>query len=242
LQNILKISETDSTNLYLRKLLNVSDLPNFFCVFTDFQTSGRGQQGTTWKSNKGENLLFSFLIHSQKIPLEKQFLISEMVSIGICNALKKNNLDTKIKWANDIFYNNKKLAGILIETIISGDKMKYAIVGVGLNVNQIEFSNLPNAISLRQIFGKKFDNQAILENILTEISILFENFDINYPENLQKKYFELLYRNSGYHIFEDKNEKFYAKILSVAPDGCLNLLTDKGLEKSFYFKEVKFSE
>ena len=241
MQNILKISETDSTNLYLRKLLNDSDLPDFFCVSADFQMSGRGQQGTIWESNRGENLLFSFLIHSEKIPLEKQFLLSEIVSIGICNALRNSNLDTKIKWANDIFYQDKKLAGILIETIISGDKMKYAIVGVGLNVNQIEFSkDLSNAISMRQILDKEVDCQAILENILTEIYNLFETFDVNNSEDLQKKYFELLYRNSGYHLFEKKGEKFYAKILSVAPDGCLKLLTDKGLEKSFYFKEVKF--
>ena len=241
MQNILKISETDSTNLYLRKLLNDSDLPNFFCISADFQTSGRGQQGTTWQSNRGENLLFSFLIHSEKIPLDKQFFLSEIVSIGICNALKNSGLDAKIKWANDIFYQDKKLAGILIETIISGDKMKYAIVGVGLNVNQIEFSeNLPHAISLRQILGKEVDCQAILENILMKISVLFENFDVNNSDDLQKKYFNLLYRNSGYYLFEEKNEKIYAKILSVDSDGCLKLLTDKGLEKSFYFKEVKF--
>ena len=238
---IQKIGETDSTNLYLRKLLNESDLPNFFCVSTDFQTNGRGQQGTVWESNRGENLLFSFLIHSEKIPLNQQFLLSEIVSIGMCNALKYSNLDTKIKWANDIFYQDKKLAGILIETIIAGGKMKYAIVGVGLNVNQTEFSeNLPNAISLRQIFGKELDKQTILENILTEISVLFENFDLKNSDDFQKKYFELLYRNSGYHLFEEKNDKFYAKILSVAPDGCLKLLTDNNLEKSFYFKEVKF--
>ena len=241
MQNIIKISEIDSTNLYLRKLLNESDLPNFFCVSADFQTNGRGQQGTIWEANRGENLLFSFLIHSEKIPITQQFLLSQIVSVGICNALKDSGLDTKIKWANDIFYQDKKLAGILIETIISGDKMKYAIVGVGLNVNQSAFSeNLPNAISLRQILGKKIDCQAILENILTEIYKLFENFDIKNSENLQKKYFELLYRNSGYHLFEEKNEKFYAKILSVASDGCLKLLTDNDLEKSFYFKEIKF--
>ena len=239
--NFLKISETDSTNLYLRKLLKEKDLPNFFCVSADFQTKGRGQNGTIWESNRGENLLFSFLIHSEKIPLDKQFLLSEIVSIGICNAMKKHNLDTKIKWANDIFYQDKKLAGILIETIILGNKMKYAIVGIGLNVNQIEFSNdLPNAISLRQIFNKWCDCQEILNTILMEISILFETFDLKNRENLQKKYFELLYRNNGYHLFEDKNENFYAKILSVAPDGCLKLLTDKGLKKKFYFKEVKF--
>jgi len=238
---MIKILETDSTNLYLRKLLNESDLPNFFCVYADFQTSGRGQKGTVWESNRGENLLFSFLIHSEKIPIEKQFLLSEIVSIGICNALKHSGLDVKIKWANDIFYQNKKLSGILIETIIVGEKMKYAIVGVGLNVNQIEFSeNLPNVVSLRQIFEKKLDCQAILKNILIEISILFENFDVKNFDDLQKKYFELLYRNSGYHLFEEKNEKFYAKILSVGSDGCLKLLTDNNLEKSFYFKEVKF--
>jgi len=241
MQNVIKIPKIDSTNLYLRRLLNKSDLPSFFCVSTDFQTSGRGQQGTIWEANRGENLLFSFLIHSEKIPPDKQFLLSEIVSIGICNALKNNGLNTTIKWANDIFFEDKKLAGILIETIISGDKMKYAIVGVGLNINQMEFSkNLSNAVSLRQILGKKLDCQVILENILKEISLLFENFDIRNSDDLQKKYFELLYRNSGYHFFEKNNEKFYAKILSVSSDGCLKLLTDKGLEKNFYFKEVRF--
>jgi len=243
MQNILKISETDSTNLYLRKLLNDSDLPNFFCVYADFQTNGRGQQGTNWQSKRGENLLCSFVIRTPKIPLDKHFLLSEIVSVGICNTLKKNNLDVRIKWANDIFFKDKKLAGILIETIVCGNKMKYAIVGVGLNVNQIVFpENLPNAISLRQILGQQLDNRVVLESILTEIHKLFDNFDVKNSENLQKRYFDLMYRNCGYHIFEDKNEKFFAKILSVAPDGCLKLLTNNNIEKSFYFKEVKFSE
>jgi BirA family biotin operon repressor/biotin-[acetyl-CoA-carboxylase] ligase len=238
---ILKISETASTNLYLRNLLNDSELPNGFCVSADFQTSGRGQKGTIWEAEKGENLLFSFLIHSEKIPLEKQFLLSEIVSIEICNALKTIGLNTKIKWGNDIFFDDKKLAGILIETLIANGKMKYAIIGAGLNVNQKDFpKNLPNAISIYQILGYKVDCEAILKNILTGILSSFEHFNIENSTNLQKKYFDLLYRNDGFHLFEAQNKKFSAKIISVAPDGCLKLLTDNKLERNFYFKEVKF--
>jgi BirA family biotin operon repressor/biotin-[acetyl-CoA-carboxylase] ligase len=239
--NIHKITETDSTNLYLRKLLNNSDLPDGFCVSADFQTNGRGQKDSVWEAKKGENLLFSFLLNSEKIPPTQQFLLSEIVSTGMCNALKNIGLQAEIKWANDIFFQNKKLAGILIETIILGEKMKYAIVGIGLNVNQTDFSeNLPYAVSLHQILGYKLDCQMLLENILTEILKIFKDFDKKNSDDLQKKYFELLYRNSGFHFFEEKNNKFRAKILSVAPDGCLKLLTDNNIERSFYFKEIKF--
>ncbi|MDR3226315.1 MAG: biotin--[acetyl-CoA-carboxylase] ligase [Prevotellaceae bacterium] len=235
------LTTVDSTNNYLKKLASEHILPDGYCVCADFQTLGRGQVDSNWESAKGENLLFSIYFEAGKIPLNEQFLLSEIVSVGIGNALKKYVPDVKIKWANDIFVNNKKLAGILIETVIQNSKMKYAIVGVGLNVNQLEFiQNRTTAISLRQILGKQIDRDELLTELLTEINLLYGNFEVNSKYNLENEYFKLLCRTDNFYEYSSEGETFRAKIVSVDSDGCLNLLTDKDLIRKFYFKQVKF--
>ncbi|MDR3327118.1 MAG: biotin--[acetyl-CoA-carboxylase] ligase [Prevotellaceae bacterium] len=235
------LTTVDSTNNYLKNLANKHILPNGYCVCADFQTSGRGQTDSSWESAKGENLLFSVYFETGKIPLNEQFLLSEIVSVSIGNALKKYVPDVKIKWANDIFVRDKKLAGILIETVIQNNKMKYAIVGVGLNVNQLEFvQNRTTAISLRQILGRRLDHDKLLTELLTELNSLYENFEIGKKCSLENEYFKLLYRTDNFYEYSSDDEIFRAKIVSVDSDGCLNLLTDKNFIRKFYFKQVKF--
>ncbi|MDR0831154.1 MAG: biotin--[acetyl-CoA-carboxylase] ligase [Prevotellaceae bacterium] len=232
---------TDSTSVYLRNLLKDGDLPDKYCVCADFQTVGRGQMGTVWESNKGENLLFSVYLKTAKIPVNQQFLLSEIVALGIISALKKYLPEIKIKWANDIYFQDKKLCGVLVENVIAGSQMKYSIIGIGLNINQLYFSEkTSNAISLRKILNKKFDLKVILQEVLNEIFTLFDNFLPEKSEDLQRQYFENLYRNSGFFPYSADGENFNAKIVSVDADGRLNLLTDNGIEKSFYFKQVQF--
>ncbi|MDR1543491.1 MAG: biotin--[acetyl-CoA-carboxylase] ligase [Prevotellaceae bacterium] len=237
---IQKLQTINSTSAYLSGLLKNSELPDRYCVCADFQTSGRGQAGS-WEAENGKNLLFSFYLKTDKIPLQSQFLLSEIVALGILSALKKYLPEIKIKWANDIFYQDKKLCGILVEPAVLGNKMKHAVVGIGLNVNQSVFlQNSETATSLKIVLQRDFDLNAILEEILMEIFSLYDHFSTENSAELQKNYFENLYRNSGFHFFEAYNEIFKAKVLSVNSDGRLNLLTNNGLERNFYFKEVKF--
>ena len=235
------LDSIDSTNIYLSNLLENNDLPNGYCIVANFQTAGRGQVGNVWESEKGQNLLFSILLKTEKIPLNEQFMLSKIVSIAIYNVLKNNGIETKIKYPNDIFYEDKKLAGILIENKIVGNKMKNSIVGIGLNVNQLEFvENKYTAISMRNITKIIYEKKIILQSLINQIVLLLNNFEINNKDWYETEYFKHLYRNSGYFSYEANNEVFEAKIISVSPNGKLKLLTNNNIEKDFCFKEVKF--
>lgn len=241
--DILLLDTVDSTNRYLADMLKNGLLPNGYCVCSEFQESGRGQVGNVWESQKGQNLLISILLHSEKIPLDKQFLLSKVVSIAICQFLEKNSISAKIKYPNDIFYGDKKIAGILIENQITGNKMKYSIVGIGLNVNQLEFeaNNSRTATSMRQITGIIYDRQLLLSNLRSLIVDLVEDFDVEHKDFYKKLYFANLYRRDGFYKYETADgETFEAKIVDIADDGMLQLITDNGIEYNFYFKQVRF--
>lgn len=234
----LYITQTKSTNALCWELNREETLPEGFVLHTDFQTEGKGQPGNTWESATGKNLLFSVVLHPFQIPMEELFLISELVSVAIKNALDEYCSSISIKWPNDIYWNNKKLAGILIENSLQGNKINTVVIGIGLNVNQKEFkSEAPNPVSLLQITGKRQNRQQLLEQICENILSLYKGFDKN---KIQNEYAASLYRKEGYHSFQAEDELFLAKIIEVYPDGQLELETDKGKRKSFYFKEVKF--
>jgi BirA family biotin operon repressor/biotin-[acetyl-CoA-carboxylase] ligase len=166
------------------------------------------------------------------------FLISQLVSVAIKNALDEYCSNISIKWPNDIYWNNKKLAGILIENSLQGNKIKTVVIGIGLNVNQNGFeSNAPNPVSLLQITGKRQNRQQLLQQICQNILSLYKGFD---KDKIRNEYAASLYRKEGYHSFRAESGLFLAKIIEVCSDGQLELETDKGERKSFYFKEVKF--
>ena len=169
MKNYQFIKETVSTNTLLWEMLRKESLPEGFVVQTDFQTAGKGQMGNSWESESGENLLFSMLLYPQRVPTDQLFLISQIVSIGLKKALDNYVDGITVKWPNDIYWNDKKLAGILIENSFQANKVK-TVVGIGLNVNQRKFvSNAPNPISLRQIVGKSINRAKLLEEICGNI-------------------------------------------------------------------------
>lgn len=231
------IAETDSTNVYIKKYLR-SHVEEGYIVSADFQISGKGQTGNTWESEAGKNLLFSLLLRPVDLPVASQFLISMLVSVGVVKFLQHYMSDLTIKWPNDIYYQDKKLGGILIENTWQGPKVSSSIVGIGLNVNQPTFkSNAPNPVSMFQITGKEIDREEILKGILQEIAALYTDFS---EEEITVLYHQLLYRRDGYYLFKDENEKFKARIEKVEKDGRLIIITQNDERKEFYFKEVTF--
>ena len=213
-------------------------LPEGLVIYTDFQSAGKGQPGNAWESSKGMNLLFSVMLHPDRLPMDELFLVSQLVSIAIKKALDEYTTNITVKWPNDIYWNDKKLAGILIENSLQGIKIMSVVIGVGLNVNQkIFFSNAPNPVSLSQITGKRQNRKQLLQQICQNIMELYYEMD---TEKIRKIYAESLYRKSGFYSFEANNETFQAKIKEVQTDGMLELETEKGELKSFYFKEVQF--
>ncbi len=234
------INECDSSNILLKSMSVNSSLEEFFIVSTDFQTAGKGQVGNSWESEKAKNLLFSVLLFPHKIAIKEQFLISQIISLAIKNVFDKYAEGFTIKWPNDIYWNNKKIGGILIENSLFKNRIQKSIIGIGLNINQELFlSNAPNPISLKQIKAKEQNREEILEKIIIE----FESIYTNMPTStIRQLYAHNLYRKNGYHSYFDveNKEEFTAKIDRIENDGRLILIDKDNTERAFYFKEVEY--
>ena len=234
----LFIKETNSTNSLLKQLLNEGAYEDKFLLYTDFQTNGVGQVGNSWESERGKNLLFSILLYPQQITINNQFIISQIISLAIVKTLERYDAGFSIKWPNDIYWNDKKMGGTLIENSIQGKKIKTSIIGIGLNINQKVFlSKVPNTISLVHILGKSMNRKNILNEIFSNFEILYNKFD---EKSIRKSYFEFLYRNVGFHSYKENGVVFKARIANVFGDGKLELETNTGEKKAYYFKEVEF--
>ena len=160
----IHLEQIDSTNAYLQRQQSECDIRNWV-VSADEQTAGKGMGSNGWESEVGKNLTFSLAVDMGFLPAERQFHLSETVALGIIEVLDKvlptENLS--IKWPNDIYFENRKLASILINSTIKANMMDVSIIGIGLNVNQTQFQDWPtHPISLKQITGKKHDLQLLL--------------------------------------------------------------------------------
>ena len=232
---ITHIDETDSTNRWLRNCTGgQSSCAIHEVVWADYQTAGRGQGTNTWESERGKNLTFSILLHPVDLPANRQFLLSMQVSLAICEALSEHIGDLSIKWPNDIYWRNAKIAGILIENRLQGQVIRDSIVGVGLNVNQRQFqSDAPNPISLWQICEHETDREQLLKDILAALDRLL-------GQEVREQYLSMLYRRKGFHPYVDKDGAFMAELEDVEDDGHLLLCDDSGGRRRYAFKEVTF--
>ena len=165
------IKNIDSTSTELRRRMSAEELPHGYCILADFQTAGHGQATNHWESEDGKNLLFSLLLRPSVIPASEQFVITEIVTLAIINALQDYiRQRITIKWPNDIYFGDKKLCGILIENALCGPVIDTCIVGIGININQELFtSDAPNPISLKQLNGRDNDREEIFEEIYQNI-------------------------------------------------------------------------
>jgi BirA family biotin operon repressor/biotin-[acetyl-CoA-carboxylase] ligase len=238
---IIEINEVDSTNSYLKSLLTKNNLPEGYVVLAESQIGGKGLGTNVWESEPGKNLTFSLLVRPEFLKAEEMFLLSKAISLGIIDSLNSLKDCFTIKWPNDIYYQNKKVGGILIENQIQGDSLKHSIIGIGININQDVFTgNAPNPISLKQILCQPLNNKDILKNILDQISIWYDMLADGYTDKINEQYFSHLFRNTDYHDFKTGDEIFHAKIQEVAVDGQLILKAPTGEIRKFYLKEVEF--
>lgn len=233
-------ASTASTNTFLQEMMRQDKLPEGFLLYTDFQTAGKGQPGNTWESENEKNLLFSMLLYPYYIKVNEQFILSEITSLAIRKVLEKYTDDICIKWPNDIYWKDKKIAGILIENSLFRDRIDTCIIGIGLNVNQEVFiSNAPNPVSLRQITGNDINREILLMEIQAELLNIYQNYS---PEFIHQEYLNNLYRRNGFHRYAETtaNTVFDAEIEDVLPDGRLILRIQAGEIRTFYFKEIQF--
>ncbi|MDD2583519.1 MAG: biotin--[acetyl-CoA-carboxylase] ligase [Bacteroidales bacterium] len=235
----------DSTNS--EALRRFKEYDDFTVVASKFQTAGRGQRGTNWESQSGKNLTFSLILKSDSIRADKQFVIAQIVTIGIKRYLKSRGVEAKIKWPNDIYVGDKKVCGILIEHFLSGDILSGSVVGVGLNLNQDKFSSTaPNPISMKNILGREFNAEDELEALAGYIYDVYFPF-INYSssraiDKLDSEYYNSLYRLDEFHKYQETpgGEIITARITGIDSSACLLLEKEDGTTKRYSFKEIKY--
>ena len=228
---IVHIDETDSTNRWMKE--NGEDE---MVVVADYQTAGRGCGQNSWESERGKNLLMSVLVHPKKVSARTQFIITQMVSVALCNTLEPLiDKPVEIKWPNDIYVGDKKICGVLIENRLEGRHIRDCVIGIGLNVNQTEFlSDAPNPVSIKQLTGRDTDRDELLASFLNKLQHATDN------KRIHLDYMRRLYRQKGLHPFMANGNRFMATIVGVNDEGRLMLQDEQGVPRLFAFKEVTF--
>ena len=272
----LHIDQTPSTNTWLMTHCREEDYPNLFTVYTFRQTAGRGQAGNAWESEPGKNLSFSTLVHIHTI--EEASRLNMLVPLAVVRVLlkvkgqrstaqqivrsavqeRKVKEEFTIKWPNDIYWGDKKVAGLLNENVIIGNRIAYAVAGIGVNVNQEVFrSDAPNPVSLKQITGETYELEPMIDAIVAEMERLLPLLQ-DY-EALKREYMAHLYRKTGFHLYverevstaptmiaradktnEEKHTPFLAEIADIDDFGRLVLRSETGELKTYHFKEIRF--
>ena len=240
---MIRLDEVDSTNSYLRRL-DMQDDQRLTLVTAEFQSAGRGADTNRWESERAKNLLFSLRLMPGNLPVRRMFAVSEVAALAVRDALNAFAPGFCIKWPNDIYYEDSKVAGILIENDLQGAKIRCSTIGIGINVNQRLFlSDAPNPRSLADIVGRDIERRLVLEQFMERVMHYMKWLDEGKDDvldALHEHYKEGLYRMGEEHKFFDEMGVFCAKIVDVEPSGPLVLQDKEGRLRRYEFKQVKF--
>lgn len=236
---IIKLNAIGSTNSFLKDMIYNEVVADYTIVVAEHQTNGRGQMGATWDSDKGKNLMFSMFKDLSVHVVEYPFYISMAVSLAILKSLKTLNIPhLSIKWPNDILSANKKICGILIENVIK-NKLNSTIIGVGVNVNQTKFTNLPQASSLKNITGVHYHLDEILQSIIKHIKNYSKLLQDGKYDVVKNEYEANLFRKNKPSTFKNaEGDLFSGFIIGVTKYGKLQVLLEDDIVKKFDLKEI----
>ena len=234
----------ESTHIFLSKLLTKTNPPEGFYVSSDFQSGGRGQIGRYWHSEAEKNILASYLFYPEKISARQIFCLHMWTSLVLLDVLQKNNIcHVSVKWPNDIYIRDKKIAGILIQNTLRQDTIKNCIISIGFNINQKTFpEDIPNPTSMYLETGIIYDRTKIMD----EVNVFLESSYINLIDdiksgNLYHKYVENLFGRSDFQLFRKENgELIKRKVRTVSEDGVLQLSDEGGLTENYHFHKVEW--
>lgn len=238
---IIKLDATDSTNDYLKNLALREVLQDFTAVQTRSQYAGRGQRGTEWISEPGKNLTFSVLKRHKNLQARMQFGITMIASMGVYAALKQLKIPSLyVKWPNDILSGNYKICGILIENLTSGQRIQSSVIGIGLNINQLDFKGLQNVSSLQLLLGQPQDLEEVLQLFLLHLKNTFRQMETQSYAEIRASYEQLLFRKDKPSTFKNKaGELFMGFIRGVSDEGKLQVELEDEQIKHFDLKEVQ---
>lgn len=241
----IRLDEVDSTNSWLKA--NGVAYGHGTVVTAATQTAGRGQRGNSWESQPGANVTMSMLIEPRDVPASQQFAVSEVVSLAVVETLREflgDDAPVAVKWPNDIYWNDRKICGILIENVLCGTRILRSVAGIGLNVNQREFlSDAPNPVSIYQIAGHEFEVDEVLQ-VLSQNIMGYCGEYLSSSEGMERLhglYMHSLWRREGLHPYRDTatEHTFNARIAAISPEGMLTLEERDGHTAIYAFKEVK---
>lgn len=239
--SVVILTSVDSTNNYAMGMIRDGVAKHGGAWFSYEQTHGKGRRGKVWNAEKGKNIILSIAVNTRFLTVYQHFFLSVAVSLGCIDFFTKYAGDeTKIKWPNDIFWNDRKAGGILIENVIKGNAWQWAVIGIGFNINQTEFNldSIHKPVSLKQITGKNFD-------IIQLANELYEAIMRRYDE-LQNKGYEKMLEEYNQYLFglrktvklKKDNAVFETTIKGVSPQG--KLITADTIEREFGFDEVEW--
>lgn len=238
---IIEISSVGSTNNFASELLKKQKLADETIIWTRSQTKGRGQRGNNWISEDNKNITCSIVLSPQFLPLEKQFFLSVITSVSIIDFLKNKVNNLKIKWPNDIYHQNSKLGGILVENSISGSVLSNSIIGIGLNINQKKFpKELPNPVSLANISGQIYDLNPMIGELSDSFSKYYNKLRRGLYKELKDEYIEMIYLFGKHNQFKDSNGLFSGEIIDILETGEIIINDESNIKRAYLFKEVEF--
>jgi BirA family transcriptional regulator, biotin operon repressor / biotin---[acetyl-CoA-carboxylase] ligase len=240
---LIQLQSTDSTNQYALNLMKTRPLGEGSVVYTQSQTQGKGQGNNRWESEPGKNLTATIVLYPTFLKPEHQFMLTKVVSLSVCSLLDNYRLPYRamIKWPNDIYVNQSKVAGILINNEISGNTITQSIAGLGLNINQESFSvNAPGAISLKMLTGNEFDLNEILTEWHRTLEQWYNKLMKQDFKSLDLAYLERLYLLNQPAEYIIRGERMQATILGLAEYGMLLLKDNSGKQYKCALQEIVF--
>jgi BirA family biotin operon repressor/biotin-[acetyl-CoA-carboxylase] ligase len=236
---IIKLNSVDSTNNYTAKLVKETKISFGTVIMADFQTHGKGQRSSVWKSEKGLNLLISIYFDSSFLNSENIFFLSKAVALAIRECIEKIiGIKVYIKWPNDILINGSKIAGVLIENQWKNEKLSSSIIGIGLNVNQVIFSGEEKVISLKNLTSKLYNLNSILKSLCSSLDSQFtrlRNFEFL---EIDRQYHSFLFVYNQWYNYEKNKINFKGKLIKVDSFGKMVLELENGDKESFDIKEI----
>lgn len=240
-KRIIRLDEVDSTNSILASKFINRGFPEGSAVVATSQSKGRGLGQNKWHSEPGKNLTCSFVLYPEFLDASNQFYISKIISLAVADLVSLYTDKVSIKWPNDIYVEDKKIAGLLIENSIERNSIKSSIAGIGLNVNQKDFqSGIPNPVSLFNITREKHDLEEILESLTNILEYRYSLLKNRELDVIDENYLNLLYRYKKYALFEVKGKRVAGSIEGVEPTGELIFRNDKGETLHFGYKEIEY--
>ena len=241
-KNFLHFDMLASTNEHATKILSKSTPPDGTVISTYNQHQGKGQSGSNWESEPDKNISLTLILYPSFLLARQQFLLNQAISLGVRDftSMYANNR-VKIKWSNDIYVNDNKIAGILIQNTLMGQNIHSSIVGIGININQTKFlSDAPNPTSLQLETQQNYSLTELTELLCWKIEVRYLQLRQNAIQNLRLDYLEHLYRYMEDALYQEpEGEIFQGRIIGIEDSGKLLLQSKKG-QHSYAMKEVKF--